>query len=113
MIVPFAIRCWLCVLFLFPSILRAAPAGDAPVGSGAEPPRIAIDVVFDGPRLSPKLEGTAMKEVTRISAMSSVDVALLKAAGRGRDGAVTLTVKLAPGLGERMVLRDPRLDPLP
>ena len=100
---PIAIRCWLCVLFLFPSILRAAPAGDAPVGSGAEPPRIAVDVVFDGPRLSPRLKGTAMKEVTRIWATYGVDVALLKAAGRGRDGAVTLTVKLAAGLDERTV----------
>ena len=100
---PFAIRCSLCVLLLFPSILLAAPAGDAPGSSGAEPPRIAVDVVFDGPRLSPRLEATAMKEVTRIWAMYGVDVAVLKAAGRGRDGGVTLTVKLAAGLGERLV----------
>jgi hypothetical protein len=105
-IVPFAIRCWLCVLFLFSSILRAAPAGDAPVGSGAEAPRIAIDVVdvvFRGPRLSPRLEGTAMKEVTRIWTTYGVDVAVVKPAGRGRDGAVTLTVKIASGLDERLM----------
>jgi hypothetical protein len=105
-IVPIAIRRWLCVLLVIPSTLRAAPAADAPGGSGAEPPRTAIDVVdvvFTGPRLSPRLEGTAMKEVTRIWATYGVDVALLKARGRGRDGAVTLTVKIASGLDERMV----------
>ena len=100
---PFAIRRWLCVLLVIPSTLCAAPAGDAPGGSGAEPPRIAVDVVFQGPRLSPGLEGTAMKEVTRIWATYGVDVALLKAASHGRDGAVALTVKITSGLDERMV----------
>ena len=104
MIVPIAIRRWLCVLLLFPSILLAAPAGDAP-SSGAEQPHLAVDVVdivFE-PRLSPRLERAAMKEVTRIWAMYGVDVAVLKAAGRGRDGAVTLTVKMVSGLDERLV----------
>ena len=37
-----------------------------------------------------------MKEVTRIWATYGVDVAVVKPAGRGRDGAVTLTVKIPP-----------------
>ena len=39
-----------------------------------------------------------MKEVTRIWATYGVNVAARKAASRSRDGAVTLTVKIADGL---------------
>lgn len=43
-----------------------------------------------------------MKEAARIWAMYGVDVAVLKVAGRRRDGAVALTVTIAPGLDEHL-----------
>lgn len=44
-----------------------------------------------------------MKEAARIWAMYGVDVAVLKVAGRRRDGAVALTVTIAPGPDEHLV----------
>jgi hypothetical protein len=89
--VPLAIRCCVCVLLLSPLILRAAD-GDAV-------DRVDIvDIFFREPRLSPRLEAAAMKEVARIWATYGVNVAALKAGSRSRDGAVTLTVKIAAGL---------------
>jgi len=88
-IVPLAIRCCVWVLLLSPSILRAADGVDA-VGR--------VDIVFREPRLSSRLEAAAMKEAARIWARYGVNVAMLKAGSRSRDGAVTLTVRIAPGL---------------
>ena len=84
-----AIRCCLCVWLLSPSILRAADGVDAVD---------RVDIVFREARLPSRIEATAMKEVTRIWATYGVDVAVLKAGSRSREGAVMLTVTIAAGL---------------
>jgi hypothetical protein len=97
---------------LFHAIGRVASARDVIAISGvvttpaevlcplklAQPrPRLPVDIVFDGPPMSAKVEASAMKEVTLIWAAYGVDINAPKASDGGRDSAIRLAVKLADG----------------
>ena len=71
------------------------PAASAPL-------RLRVDLVFNGPALPPRLEASAMEEVTRIWAPYGVDVHASSAAAGTREGGVRLTVVLADPPGVRM-----------
>jgi hypothetical protein len=64
-------------------------------------PRLSVDLVFDGPPMPSRLEGSAMEEVTRIWAPYGVDVHVSSPTAAGREGAVKLTVVLAELSGRR------------
>ena len=61
------------------------------------PPRLSVDIVFDGQPMRRQLEAAAMAEVTAIWARYGVDVRTAAADEPGRDGAVRLVVVLVDG----------------
>jgi len=58
------------------------------------PPRLSVDIIFDGQPMRRQLEAAAMAEVTAIWAPYGVDVREAHPDEPGRDGAVRLTVVL-------------------
>jgi hypothetical protein len=92
----------LCALLLCHAIGRTASAKDALMRSEAVTTSLRVDIIFDGPPMSPRLERSAMQEVALIWAAYGVDVSTLKASDRRRDGAVGLTVTLADGPDRRI-----------
>jgi hypothetical protein len=65
------------------------------LGLVPSPPRLRIDVVFQGLPMRSKVEASAMAEVTSIWAAYGVDVRASSENDEGRDGAVRLAVALA------------------
>jgi hypothetical protein len=61
------------------------------------PPRLSVDIVFDGEPMRRQLEAAAMAEVTAIWARYGVDVREARPDEPGRDGAVRLAVELVDG----------------
>lgn len=61
------------------------------------PPRLSVDIVFDGQPMRRQLKGAAMAEVTAIWATYGVDVREARPDEPGRDGAVRLVVVLVDG----------------
>jgi hypothetical protein len=59
------------------------------------PPRLRVDVVFDGPPMTRRVDAVAMEEVSRIWAACGVDVRAADPAESARVGAVRLDVVLA------------------
>jgi hypothetical protein len=61
----------------------------------ASPPRLRVDIVFEGTQMSPRREASAMEEVTRIWAAYGVDIRRANPDDTRWDGALRLTVVLA------------------
>jgi hypothetical protein len=59
------------------------------------PPRLRVDVVFTGLPMPPRLEASAMEEVTHIWSAYGVDVQQVNLNDEGRDEAVRLSVVLS------------------
>jgi hypothetical protein len=68
------------------------------------PPRLRVDVVFDGPPMRRKVEKLVMEEIAVIWAAYGVDVHRVKANDSSENGAVRLTVKLADQPDRRVTL---------
>jgi hypothetical protein len=60
----------------------------------ASPPRIRVDIVFEGTRMQPRREVSAMEEVARIWANYGVDIRRANPDDTQWDGALRLTVVL-------------------
>jgi len=65
------------------------------LGLVPSPPRLQIDVVFEGLAMRSEIEASAMAEVAGIWAAYGVDVRASSENDEGRDGAVRLVVALA------------------
>jgi hypothetical protein len=65
------------------------------LGLAPSPPRLQIDVVFQGLPMRSEIEASAMAEVASIWAAYNVDVRASSEHDEGRDGAVRLVVALA------------------
>jgi hypothetical protein len=85
-------RYFFCVLLLVHPISGAASAHDLIVAHGAVTPRLRVEIVLDGPRVSPMIEASAMREVARIWAEYGVAVSTIEAGRGAGDGAVGLAV---------------------
>jgi hypothetical protein len=72
------------------------PQAPRTVGRGESmPPRLRVDLVFDGPPMPPRLESSAMEEVIRIWTPYGVDVQAPRWTSAGRNSGVRLAVVLA------------------
>ena len=95
-------RYFFCALFLVHPIGRAALARDLIATSGAVPPRVQVEIVFDGVPVSSSIEASAIEEATRIWAEHGVAINTLKARRCRREDAVRLTVTFAAGPDRRL-----------
>jgi hypothetical protein len=88
-----SVRYFFCAWLLVHAISGTTSARDLIATSDAVPPRLHVEIVFDGPPVAPMIEASAMKEAARIWAEYGVAVSTIEA-GRygGGDGAVGLTV---------------------
>jgi hypothetical protein len=94
-------RYFFCALLLFHAISRTLSARDLIAASDAVPPRLRVEIVFDGPPVSPMIKASAMKEAARIWAEYGVAVSPIEAGRRGSDGAVGLSVMFTASPGPR------------
>jgi hypothetical protein len=69
----------------------------------ASPPRLRVDIVFEGTRMQPRREVSAMEEVTRIWAAYGVDIRRANPDDTRWDRALRLTVVLADYQNPRVV----------
>jgi hypothetical protein len=96
-----SVRYFFCVLLLVHAISRTVSARDLIATSGAVPPRLRVQIVFDGPQVSPMVKASAMKEVASIWAEYGDAVSPIKASRFGSDGALGLTVMFTASPGPR------------
>ncbi|MGH9145006.1 MAG: hypothetical protein ACRD2I_28035 [Vicinamibacterales bacterium] len=82
-------------LLAFPLTGAPASAQDTTLRSDAAAPRLRVDIVFVGPVLPPKVEASAMEEITGVWALYGVDVFKASAGDAVPDGDVRLTVVMA------------------
>jgi hypothetical protein len=66
-----------------------------PLKQAWSPPRLQVDIVFDGPPMPRKLEASVIEEIALIWAAYGVDVQTSSASDVRRDGVVQLAVTLA------------------
>jgi hypothetical protein len=66
-----------------------------PLKLGSSPPRLQVDIVFDGPPMPRKLEASVIEEIALIWAAYGVGVQTSSASDVRRDSAVRLAVMLA------------------
>jgi hypothetical protein len=85
-------RYFFCALLLVHAIGRTASARDLKATSCAVPPRLRVEIVFDGPPVSPMIEASAMKEVARIWAQYGVAVSTIETGRCAGVGVIGLTV---------------------
>jgi hypothetical protein len=90
-----SIRRVLTALLVFHAIGRVASAQDVIMPSGVVTTRLRVDVVFDGPPMPPRVEASAIEEITLIWAPYGVDVFMSNLPDAGWNSDVTLVATLA------------------